>query len=358
MPACTHVRQSNVNPHRDRYWPRDTHRCFSYSNAESSARSETLWPCTDSQMILQSGMNGSTVKFTSDPSLEAAKCCAPPALSKSKVFETEQVSVVKHFRFTPSLLPPKTIDSTSKALWMMSTPSVTGWQPMLKAAGLSLIILAANKHLEHRYWDKAWKTFEEGLPQQFPWTEKGPDEGDDNSKSAKSFYFDELPRDLAIQLMLFLANYQWQCLLERWLPTRPQGSNFTAQEKAKVTDDDDMMEDEVMRRLIAKGKVRRASISWCNVFLKWLINNTITFSVIALAYHVIDEVSHLRSPLQIWKDLLLVCISNFFSEISLSEIHRVPSSRWWFIGSPLRRLFRLSVSQSSPFNTDCPLSRA
>ncbi|KAI7202267.1 hypothetical protein KC316_g9034 [Hortaea werneckii] len=187
----------------------------------------------------------------------------------------------------------------------MSTPSVTGWRPMLKAVGLSLIILTANKHLETRYWDKAWKTFEEGLPQQFPWTEKGPDEGSDKSKSAKSFYFDELPRDLAIQLILFLANYQWQCLLERWLPTRPQGSNFTAQEKAKVTDDDDMMEDEVMRRLIAKGKVRRASISWCNVFLKWLINNTITFSVIASAYHVIDEVSHLRSPTQVWKDILL-----------------------------------------------------
>ncbi|KAI7549663.1 hypothetical protein KC331_g3664 [Hortaea werneckii] len=187
----------------------------------------------------------------------------------------------------------------------MSTPSVTGWQPMFKAVGLSLIILAANKHLEHRYWDKAWKTFEEGLPQQFPWTEKDLNEGHDNSKSTKSFYLDELPRDLAIQLVLFLANYQWQCLLERWLPTRPQGSNFTAQEKAKVTDDDDMMEDEVMRRLIAKGKVRRASISWCNVFLKWLINNTITFSVIASAYHVIDEVSHLRSPTQIWKDILL-----------------------------------------------------
>ncbi|KAI6836886.1 hypothetical protein KC340_g14170 [Hortaea werneckii] len=219
----------------------------------------------------------------------------------------------------------------------MSTPSVTGWRPMLKAVGLSLIVLTANKHLETRYWDKAWKTFEEGLPQQFPWTEKGPDEGDDNSKSAKSFYFDELPRDLAIQLILFLANYQWQCLLERWLPTRPQGSNFTAQEKAKVTDDDDMMEDEVMRRLIAKGKVKRASISWCNVFLKWVINNTITFSVIALAYHVIDEVSHLHSPIQIWKDLLLstvfevvvhwFTIAPIFSLIGLAIIpvqHRLP----------------------------------
>ncbi|RMY71139.1 hypothetical protein D0863_05334 [Hortaea werneckii] len=211
----------------------------------------------------------------------------------------------------------------------MSTPSVTGWQPMLKAVGLSLIILAANKYLEHRYWDKAWKTFEEGLPQQFPWTEKGPDEGDDNSKTTKSFYFDELPRDLAIQLMLFLANYQWQCLLERWLPTRPQGSNFTAQEKAKVTDDDDMMEDEVMRRLIAKGKVRRASISWCNVFLKWLINNTITLSVIALAYHVIDEVSHLRSPLQIWKDLLL---STLFEVV----VH-------WFTIAPIVSLIGLAI---------------
>ncbi|RMX79203.1 hypothetical protein D0869_08478 [Hortaea werneckii] len=212
---------------------------------------------------------------------------------------------------------------------MMSTPSVTGWRPMFKAVGLSLIILTANNHLETRYWDKAWKTFEEGLPQQFPWTEKGTDEGDDNSKSAKSFYSDELPRDLAIQLMLFLANYQWQCLLERWLPTRPQGSNFTAQEKAKVTDDDDMMEDEVMRRLIAKGKVRRASISWCNVFLKWLINNTITFSVIALAYHVIDEVSHLRSPIPIWKDLLL---STLFEVV----VH-------WFTIVPIVSLIGLAI---------------
>ncbi|KAI6841504.1 hypothetical protein KC332_g2207 [Hortaea werneckii] len=211
----------------------------------------------------------------------------------------------------------------------MSKPSLTGWQPMLKAVGLSLIILTANNHLEHRYWDKAWKTFEEGLPQQFPWTEKDVEGGDDSSKSTKSFYLDELPRDLAIQFVLFLANYQWQCLLERYLPTRPQGSNFTAQEKAKVTDDDDMMEDEVMRRLIAKGKVRRASISWCNVFLKWLINNTITFSVIALTYHVLDEASHLRSPTNIWKDLL-------FGTLLETVVH-------WFSIAPIVSLIGLAI---------------
>ncbi|KAI6819383.1 hypothetical protein KC332_g3650 [Hortaea werneckii] len=211
----------------------------------------------------------------------------------------------------------------------MSTHSVTGWRPMLKAVGLSLIILTANKHLEHRYWDKAWKTFEEGLPQQFPWSKKDLDAGDDGSKPTKSFYFDELPRDLAIQLVLSLANYQWQCLLERYLPTRPQGNTFTAQEKAKVTDDDDMMEDEVMRRLIAKGKVRRASISWCNVFLKWLINNTITFAVIASAYHVIDDASHLRSLSQMWEDLLL---STLFETV----IH-------WFSISPIFSLIGLTI---------------
>ena len=217
---------------------------------------------------------------------------------------------------------------------------------MLKAVGFSLVILAANKHLEHRYWDKAWKTFEEGLPQQFPWSEKDLDEDGDGSKPAKSFYFDKLPRNLAIQLVLSLANYQWQCLLERYLPTRPQGNSFTAQEKAKVTDDDDMMEDEVMKRLIAKGRVRRASISWCNVFLKWLINNTITFAVMASAYHIIDDASHLRSLSQIWEDLLLVRTRNLRLKTLLSEDPQATLFETvihWFSISPIVSLIGLAI---------------
>lgn len=71
--------------------------------------------------------------------------------------------------------------------------------------------------------------------------------------------------------------YHVHLFLEGLLPTRGSGSSkaYERQSVSKVTDDDPSLEDEVVRRLIAQGKIKRASVNWCNVTLKWTVINLI-----------------------------------------------------------------------------------
>lgn len=179
----------------------------------------------------------------------------------------------------------------------MAPTRVTAAAPMLKACGLAFALLAARMVIEHHYWNRATDNFYEGLQNQLP-----PDD-DRESSAGKShrFYYKELPRMLAIIFPLMLLEYQWQCWLERLLPTRPVGSAaFTAQEKEKITDDDDMMEEEVMKRLIAKGKVRPSSIKWVNVLLKWIVDNTLGCLLFGQMFYVILSAGKLQRPGKIW----------------------------------------------------------
>ena len=129
------------------------------------------------------------------------------------------------------------------------------------------------------------------VPSQPPQTASAESE----TSPEESFYLKTLPLELMCLLPLVVLSYRWQCWLERVLPTRPRGANPTAQEPEKFGSAVDELEEEITRRLIARGVVRRASISWCNVILKWLLDNTLANLVFGLTFEVLGALWSMQS---------------------------------------------------------------
>jgi hypothetical protein len=75
-------------------------------------------------------------------------------------------------------------------------------------------------------------------------------------------------------LILSALQYWWLIWLERMLPARPRYRDVPYQRNEKVEENEDR-EEEVVKRWIAQGRVRRASLNWCNTFLKWMLQVTV-----------------------------------------------------------------------------------
>lgn len=84
---------------------------------------------------------------------------------------------------------------------------------------------------------------------------------------------------LAHELLFFAIRvplqYYWHLWLERILPMRPRGDASMSAEKVSVGEGDQVREEEIVKRWIASGKVKRASLSWWNTFLKWILDITV-----------------------------------------------------------------------------------
>lgn len=87
-----------------------------------------------------------------------------------------------------------------------------------------------------------------------------------------SFYREILPMEIISFLVLSIFQYCWLIGLERAFPARPRRTNVLVDEKVGV---DDPREEEIVKTWIARGRVRRVSLSWCNTWLKWVLNLTI-----------------------------------------------------------------------------------
>jgi hypothetical protein len=69
-------------------------------------------------------------------------------------------------------------------------------------------------------------------------------------------------------------------------------------------------EEEVVEKWIAQGKVQRASLSWCNTFLKWVFTMTVGKVLLHTVEHFVRGVITLSSPNVILAGLKSV--SSFF----------------------------------------------
>ncbi|KAI5365870.1 hypothetical protein Slin15195_G073970 [Septoria linicola] len=98
-----------------------------------------------------------------------------------------------------------------------------------------------------------------------------------DAAAATSFYKHDLPHHLLFLLIIMPLSYYWQIWLERTVPGRlkvqdfPPPSSSAAPEKASFGDDDDGKEEAIVQKWIAQGKVKRASLSWWNTFVKWVL---------------------------------------------------------------------------------------
>ncbi|KAF2033122.1 hypothetical protein EK21DRAFT_59322 [Setomelanomma holmii] len=94
------------------------------------------------------------------------------------------------------------------------------------------------------------------------------------SSSSQSIYSWKLPREVAIMVVISALQYYWFIWLEKMLPARPRRKDVPYQRHEKI-EESEGREEEIVKRWIAQGRVKRASLNWCNTFLKWVVELTI-----------------------------------------------------------------------------------
>ena len=78
-------------------------------------------------------------------------------------------------------------------------------------------------------------------------------------------------------------------------------------EKDKHGESSEELEEEIMRKLIAQGKVKRGGVSWINTAIKWALDNILGVIVFGALYETITGVIRWRSPSKTWKQVKWVC---------------------------------------------------
>jgi hypothetical protein len=92
------------------------------------------------------------------------------------------------------------------------------------------------------------------------------------SQPVESFYRQLLPRETFIFVVLSVLYYWWHIFLERILPARPKSQSVPSEKEVEHSEDH---EEEVVKKWVAQGRVRRSSLNWCNTFLKWVLEMTV-----------------------------------------------------------------------------------
>ena len=124
----------------------------------------------------------------------------------------------------------------------------------------------------------------------------------------EAFYLSFLPRNVFVYALLCPLSYYWQIYLERFFPTRPRGVEIDYKKKEKVeVDMNEGREEEVVKRWIAQGKVRRSSVSWWNTFVKWVLHVTVGELWISSLGRFVVEFVRWRSLAKVLKNFKSVC---------------------------------------------------
>ncbi|KAI1337509.1 hypothetical protein F5Y15DRAFT_156579 [Xylariaceae sp. FL0016] len=147
------------------------------------------------------------------------------------------------------------------------------------------------------------------------------------------------PVSLAIFLLLAPLDYHWNMYLERLLPTRRRAALPPPEHREKFAvgngGDDESREEEIVRKWIAQGKVRRASVSWLNTFVKWVLTTAVWNPVCHCLRGVLETMLRLQAPWKILKmrsimQIFLQTLSFFFGFeplITLIGLFLVPASK-------------------------------
>lgn len=103
----------------------------------------------------------------------------------------------------------------------------------------------------------------------------GPSNGTTTANEPmESYYGRTFPREVVVYFVISVLQYWWFIGLEKLLPARPRYRETPYDRKVQIEESEDR-EEEVVKRWIAQGRVRRASLSWCNIFLKWVLDMTV-----------------------------------------------------------------------------------
>lgn len=110
------------------------------------------------------------------------------------------------------------------------------------------------------------------------------------------------PPDKTAQILIAVAltsfiGYHWNILLERWFPSRPRGT--APAPSARLVVGDEQMEEEVIKKWIASGRVQRSSISWTNTLAKGLLDISFGRAMILLIGSTVRSIMLGMQPVEI-----------------------------------------------------------
>lgn len=82
------------------------------------------------------------------------------------------------------------------------------------------------------------------------------------------------------------------------LPTRSRNFATAAPSSAAAekTEGDEEVEEEIIKKWIAQGKIKRSSINWMNTFLKWILQMTLGLALRNLAWSATEAVVRFKNP--------------------------------------------------------------
>lgn len=126
---------------------------------------------------------------------------------------------------------------------------------------------------------------------------------DHDPAAPASFYKTILPAYIVAMFVICTLQYYWLIGLERAFPARSLKLNVPVKEKMELGES---REDEIVQKWIAQGRVRRASLNWCNTLLKWVLSLTIGRLWRSAVFHVVTRALELESPQKIWDDMFAV----------------------------------------------------
>lgn len=113
------------------------------------------------------------------------------------------------------------------------------------------------------------------------------------STSAESFYWRALPRDVFVNTIITVLGYYWQIWLERTFPARTRPSEKVISDRF-AEGADDSREEEVVKKWIAQGKIRRASLNWCNTLVKWVLDVVIGGLWVTSVYYLLNRLLKMK----------------------------------------------------------------
>lgn len=108
-----------------------------------------------------------------------------------------------------------------------------------------------------------------------------------------------LPRTAVVAAIVSAMQYYWLVWLDRILPARSRRRDVGG--RLDEEGENDVYEEKIVKRWIAQGRVKRASLSWWNTFLKWVLEMTVG----RLWYHAIEHALFTLLKLQHPRNIML-----------------------------------------------------
>lgn len=136
-------------------------------------------------------------------------------------------------------------------------------------------------------------------------------------------------RTLLCAAVASAVEYFWNLLLERRLPARPRG-DWSSYNHDKLAGGDEQVEEKIVEKWIASGKIKRASLGFWNTLAKWLLDISVGRALVLLATELTRIATYSKQPAKALQHLPSVsCIPPGSFRIATKMLINEPGITFW-----------------------------